>query len=651
MSQHMWTPERLVRYPLITDLDISPDGQRIVYAVREPIMTDEKSKFVSHLYLVSAKGGEPLRLTYGDASHASPRWSPDSQYIAFLSDRADDKNDLYVMRADGGEAWPLTKSEKGVQKFAWSPNGDRLALSMVAPDTEEEKADKKAKNDPILWDVDHDRAQLWIVPLTAGGDEAPEPQAVTEDGYHVTDFDWTPDGSALAFVHQPRPLEEDWPKNRLSVVDVDEEQPQVREIAHLGGWNATCKVRGEWIACTTGERPITWTVNQRTVLYPLEGGEPRPLAMTEDARPFLIDWSSDGKHLYVLENSGTASAIRALPTDGGPPSTLTDDHGYISLVRVSAEDTFALVAEEMDRPNHICTMRADTGDWHEVAHPAERVDWPDEKIPASEILHWQSDAQGDTTPLEIEGILTLPLDETAEKPYPTLVIVHGGPMSLFSQNYLAASSHYPILAFAERGYAILRVNPRGSGGYGAAFRAANKRDWGGGDYKDIMRGVDRLIEQGISDPERLGIMGWSYGGYMTSWAITQTSRFKASSVGAGVTNLMSFNGTTDIPGFIPDYFDAEFWDDPAVYQEHSAMFQIKGVTTPTLIQHGQEDKRVPLSQGKELYNALKRQGVEVEMVIYPRQEHGPSEPRLIMDIMQRNLDWFDRWIMEGEHKG
>jgi dipeptidyl aminopeptidase/acylaminoacyl peptidase len=163
--------------------------------------------------------------------------------------------------------------------------------------------------------------------------------------------------------------------------------------------------------------------------------------------------------------------------------------------------------------------------------------------------------------------------------------------------------------------------------------------------------VDHLIERGISDPERLGIMGWSYGGYMTSWTITQTSRFKAASVGAGVTNLMSFNGTTDIPGFLPDYFEAEFWDDPTVYQEHSAMFQVKGVTMPTLIQHGEEDKRVPLSQGKELYNALKRQGVEVEMVIYPRQEHGPSEPRLIMDVMQRNLDWFDRWIMEGEDEG
>lgn len=652
MSEHIWTPERLVQYPSITGLDISADGEDIVYAVREPILTDEESKFVNHLYVVSTEGSEPLRLTYGDASHACPRWSPDGQYIAFLSDRASDKNDLYVMGADGGEAWPLTESEKGVQEFAWSPDGTRLALSMVAPDSEEEKAKEKAKDDPILWDRDHDMAQLWILPFTGGGDDLPEPRAVTKDSYHVTDFDWTPDGTSLAFVHQPTPVEDDWPETRLSLVEVDGGKPQAREIAHVGAWNATCKVRGEWIACTTAERPISWTISQRMVLFSVDEGEARPLAMTKDARPSLIDWSGNDRFLYVLENSGTSSAIYALPIDGGPPSTLIDGRGYLSLVRVSRVDTFALAAEEIERPNHVCTMRADTGEQHEVAHPADQYAWSDEKIPESEILRWRSEGgqEEDATSLEIEGILTLPLGDTSEKPYPTLVVVHGGPMSLFSQTCLAASSHYPLLAFAERGYAILRVNPRGSGGYGADFRAANKRDWGGGDYADIMRGLDLLIARGISDPERLGIMGWSYGGYMTSWAITQTSRFKAASVGAGVTNLISFNGTTDIPGFVPDYFDTEFWEDLNVYEEHSPMFQIKGVTTPTLIQHGQEDERVPLGQGKELYNALKRQGVEVEMVIYPRQEHSPSEPRLNMDIIQRNMDWFDRWIMDGDDK-
>jgi dipeptidyl aminopeptidase/acylaminoacyl peptidase len=282
----------------------------------------------------------------------------------------------------------------------------------------------------------------------------------------------------------------------------------------------------------------------------------------------------------------------------------------------------------------------DAGDasYREVVAPP-MPDWPGERAPESRVIRWAS-----PDGLEIEGLLTLPLDHTPGQPCPTLVIVHGGPAGAYSESYVAAPSLYPIATFAERGYAVLRPNPRGSSGYGAAFRTANRRDWGGGDYQDIMSGVDYLVEQGIADPQRLGIMGWSYGGYMTSWAITRTRRFYAASVGAGVTNLMSMNGTCDIPGFIPDYFGAEFWDDPDVYRAHSAMFGIKGVTTPTLIQHGDRDERVPLTQGKELYNALKRQDVPVEMDIYPRQPHGPNEPRLIMDIMRRNLEWFDRWL-------
>ncbi|MFH1086799.1 MAG: prolyl oligopeptidase family serine peptidase, partial [Chloroflexota bacterium] len=177
--------------------------------------------------------------------------------------------------------------------------------------------------------------------------------------------------------------------------------------------------------------------------------------------------------------------------------------------------------------------------------------------------------------------------------------------------------------------------------------------WGGGDYRDIMAGVDHLIALGIAYPDRLGIMGWSYGGFMTSWTITQTQRFKAASVGAGVTNCMSFNGTSDITGFIPNYFGAEFWEDLDVYRQHSAMFNVGNVTTPTLVQHGADDVRVPLDQGKELFIALKRRGVPTQMVIYPRQPHGPNEPRLITDIIARNLAWFDRWVrgVVGEEPG
>jgi dipeptidyl aminopeptidase/acylaminoacyl peptidase len=226
-------------------------------------------------------------------------------------------------------------------------------------------------------------------------------------------------------------------------------------------------------------------------------------------------------------------------------------------------------------------------------------------------------------------------------------MVHGGPTGVFTRAFVGMPGPYPIPAFAERGYAVLRVNPRGSSGYGRTFRYANLKDWGGGDYKDIMSGVDHVIALGVADPDRLGIMGWSYGGYMTSWVITQTKRFKAASVGAGVTNLMSFTGTADIPGFVPDYFGGEYWDVFDRWRAHSAMFNVKGVTTPTLIQHGEADVRVPVSQGYELYNALVRQHVPTKMIVYPRQAHGFTEPKMTKDAMERNLEWFDRWIMGG----
>jgi dipeptidyl aminopeptidase/acylaminoacyl peptidase len=257
----------------------------------------------------------------------------------------------------------------------------------------------------------------------------------------------------------------------------------------------------------------------------------------------------------------------------------------------------------------------------------------------TEVIRWKS-ADG----LEIEGLLTYPVGYAKGKRAPLLLVIHGGPMGVFTQSFAGTAGPYPVAAFAAKGYAVLRANVRGSSGYGKKFRYANYGDWGGGDFQDLMTGVDHVIGLGVADPERLGVMGWSYGGYMTAWTITQTKRFRAASVGAGVTNLMSFTGTADIPSFLPDYFAGEFWDRLDAYRAHSAMFHVKGVSTPTLIQHGERDARVPLTQGKELYNALKRQGCATQMVIYPRTPHGIEEPRLLLDCMKRNLEWFDRYL-------
>jgi dipeptidyl aminopeptidase/acylaminoacyl peptidase len=262
------------------------------------------------------------------------------------------------------------------------------------------------------------------------------------------------------------------------------------------------------------------------------------------------------------------------------------------------------------------------------------------KLPLAktEVIRWKG-ADG----LEIEGMLTYPAEYVSGKRYPLLLMIHGGPAGVYSQTFIGNSSPYSVAAFAEQGYAVLRCNPRGSTGYGAKFRQANFKDWGGKDFQDLMLGVDHVIGNGVADEKKMGVMGWSYGGFMTSWTITQTKRFKAASVGAAVTNLVSFTGTTDISGFLPSYFGGEFWDNPGVYEKHSPMFHVKKVTTPTLIQHGSGDDRVPISQGYELYNALKRQGCTSQMVLYPGAPHGLGSFHM-HDAMQRNLAWMAKYV-------
>jgi len=245
---------------------------------------------------------------------------------------------------------------------------------------------------------------------------------------------------------------------------------------------------------------------------------------------------------------------------------------------------------------------------------------------------------------EVEGLLTLPVNYDKSRRYPLILNIHGGPAGAFGETFIGAAAPYPIASFAARGWAVLRANPRGSTGYGLAFRSSNVDDWGGGDYQDLMAGVDAVIQMGVADPNELAVMGWSYGGYMTNWVITQTSRFKAAATGAGLSDLISMWGTNDIPSTLDDYFEGAWFDQPDRYIAMSPLAHVDKVTTPTLILHGGSDIRVPTTQGYEMYSAIKRKGVPTEMVVYPRQPHGPQEPKFVLDIMRRHIDWVAKYI-------
>lgn len=637
-----WTPELMFKAKGVAEVSVSPDGKRVAFSVSTPAMEGEHSEWISQIH-VSTSGSGPVQLTRGDKSATNPAWSPDGQWIAFLTPRAGPKANLWRIPVGGGEAEQLTDEKGGITAFLWSPDGSQIAFLMPDPKSDAEERAEKEKRDAFVVNDNFKRSRLYAVPIALNPEGKRAVRRLTGGDLHVggllggRNFDWSPDGTRIVFTHQPTPLVDDWQKTDLSLVEVATARVTTLVATPAAETQPVFSPDGKLIAFTASETPPQWAFASRVFVVKPNGQETRPLAETFDLKPSIVGWSKTGDSVIVGEVYKTINRLSALPLDGSSQVDISPPGLMVEQPAVNGPHSHVgFISETPDRAPEVFLTPLSAFKPQQMSTVQELPQLPIGKTTA---IQWRSPDSR-----EIEGLLTLPPGYQAGEKIPLLVIVHGGPTGVFVQNCTVGRGTYPVAVFAARGYAVLRCNVRGSSGYGKEFRYSNYHDWGGGDYRDIMSGVDSLIEQGIADPERLGVMGWSYGGYMTSWIITQTKRFKAASVGAGVTNLMSFTGTADINDFIPDYMGGEYWEQFDRWQAHSAMFHIKGVTTPTLIQHGDKDLRVPISQGYELHNALKRQGTAVKMVVYPRQPHGLQEPKLQLDAMQRNVEWFDHWL-------
>ena len=633
-----WAPELSIQLKKISDLNISDKSNKISFVVREALIEGEKSEYLSQIWVANTDGSDLVQFTYDKKSNTHPRFSPDGKYLAFISKRSE-KPQIWIMNIAGGGPWQFTHEKQGAGAFHWSPNSKTIAFLMKDPETDEEEKNKKEKRDVILVDKNFKYGHIYTKKFNSKSDTS-KAERITNGNYDITNFDWNPNGKNIAFSHRPEPtFNSGFVSGDISMVNLSNKK--VKSLVTWEGVDSSPSFSpdGKLIAFTSngGNREVIG-LNDIFVIK-TNGGKPRKLSETPNrGRVGIINWSTDSRHVYIRDLDRTQSQLYKIGVQDKSIDALFDAEGFVSSIAISNDETKIIyVRQTVDKPSEVFSGLLRQIKTKRITDFNISLDLP--AVTKTEILQWES-----KDGLEIEGLLTYPANYNKRKKYPLALIIHGGPAGSFPQTFTGNPGIYVVQYFTSKGYAVLRPNPRGSTGYGKDFRYANFKDWGFGDYEDIMSGVDKVIEMGVADQKRLAVMGWSYGGYMTSFVVTRTDRFKAASMGAGLPNLISMTSTTDISNYLVAHMGDEFWNDYKTYEKHSAIYRIKNVVTPTQILHGENDLRVPFTQGQEFYGALKRKGVSTEMVVYPRTPHGPREPKLLMDVSPRILTWLDKYI-------
>ncbi len=649
-----WTLDDIFGVRTVSDPQVSPDGKWVAYVVSE--LSTDGTDYNTDVWLVTSDGGEPRRLTNSPVADESPRWAPDGRTLAFLSDRprpgvkADDakpgtasadegKRQAWLIRPDGGEAWILSDSKGGVSAIEWSRDGQKLAYLAREPKSDDRKKKEKEKDDAWTPSSLYPWNRLWVLDVATR-----RATQLTSGEMHVTGFTLSPDGKLAAFAAQPTPLIPDQFNSDLYLLSTagGRPSPLVRRKGadHSPSWSPD----GRWIAFVSQDAKTTlWYSNNHLCVVPPSGGQAHNLTAAFDERVQgfggELVWTPNSEYVTFQANAHTAQHLYRVSPAQGTVQPLTSGPEVNSALSYDAGGRVAVfLREDGERPREIHRVRLPDGEPEVITDTNPKVR---ELLSfKKELVAWKG-ADGWT----IEGLVIYPAGYRTGQKVPLVLNVHGGPAGTHANTFSAGSRTYAWPLFAQRGYAILLPNPRGSGGYGAAFRAANARDWGGKDYQDIMAGVDALIEMGVADKTRMAVCGWSYGGFMTSTVVTKTDRFRAAVVGAGVTDLVSMAGTCDIPEFNRSYFESWPWEDPQLYVDHSAVLHAGSVRTPALIVHGEKDERVPPSQGWEFYTALRKVGVPTDLLLLPRQPHGPREPKLQRTVAAWTLDWINRYTL------
>jgi dipeptidyl aminopeptidase/acylaminoacyl peptidase len=629
------TIDQLISLERVGAPAISPNAEFVVYTVRSTDWDD--NNYHTEIWLADVKSGDLRQLTNNPKkSSTSPAWSPDGRTLGFAADR-DDKRQIYVIDPRGGEARKLTSAEEGIGGFAWAPDGKSIAYTSTDPKTAADKDREKTYGDFDVIGEGYRMSHLWVLDVASR-----KARRLTSGPFTVGQFSWSPDGSRIAFDHRINSANANGGSADISIVTVAD--GNVKHLVSQEGpdTNPVWSPDGLKIAFESAmAKPNYFYANRAIAMIPAGGGAIEAISAAFDEDPSIVKWTQAG--ILFAAQQKTASYLfsidpvtRAVKTYKAADQwiaggfSLTPDGRMAAFVAGDGSTLPEIYVSPLPdlKPRKLTDMTAQVANWTRGTQ---------------EVISWKS-RDGAT----IEGVLHKPVGFQPGRKYPLLVVIHGGPTGVSRPALFSSTGTYPIDIWTAGGALVLEPNYRGSAGYGEAFRSLNVRNLGVGDAWDVLSGVDKLIADGLADPNRVGTMGWSQGGYISAFLTTHDSaRFKAVSVGAGISDWMTYYVNTDITSFTRQYLKATPWDDPEIYAKTSPMTYIKGAKAPTLIQHGATDQRVPPPDAYELYRGLQDRGVPSRLIIYKGFEgvgHGPSKPKSSRAVMQHNLDWFDQYI-------
>jgi dipeptidyl aminopeptidase/acylaminoacyl peptidase len=637
---------------------LSPDAQWVAYTVKTPSLKEDNSE--QRIWMVPFAGGEAVPLTAEGVSSGNPRWSPDGKYLAFLSARQEGKTQVWLLNRIGGEAQRLTETPQDVDTFEWSPDSKRLCLILRDPTTEELEAAKKKDDDkegedkpaqkkknktqkPWVIDrlqfkvdevgyLDRRRTHLYIFDLATK-----KLTQITSGDYDDSDPAWSPDGAQLAFTSN-RTSDPDRNYNNdiwtVAAGNTGKGAHLTQLTTNPGDDHApTWSPDGKWIAYVTQTEPKLFEYATRHLaVSPATGGEAKILTRSLDRNVDQIRFATDSKSLYfIADDDGTQNVCRIAIT-GGEVTRPIGGRVMVYSYSLAKSGEIAAQIDKMDRPSEVYALPASGGAPKQITHTNDAL-ISQLKLSPGEYVHFKS--QDGTT---VSGYLYKPLDYTPGKKVPTLLRPHGGPVWAWYAEFQP-----DIQLFAANGYAVLLPNPRGSSGYGQKYCQAIFADWGNKDYQDDLAFVDYAVEQGIADPDKLGVGGWSYGGISTDFIIGQTTRFKAAISGAGEALNTALYGHDQ---YQKDY-ETELgrpWENEALWDKLSPFYKVAKITTPTLFMGGNIDWNVPILGGEQMYQALKSLGRETELVVYPDEYHEFKTPSHMKDRLQRYLAWYAHYV-------